>query len=72
MVFKPKTSVQGTLNRYRAIFGSQRQMAKALGVSERWLSRVATGKITDIPPWMDLLIEFMERLPVKDWPEGVR
>ena len=70
-----KTEAQVVLDRYRVLFHSQRQIAKVLGVSERWVSMVATGHkdAPETPPkWMWLLVEFMERLPRRDWPAGVR
>lgn len=59
------------LARYRVLFGSQGKIAGKLGVSDKWISNLATGK-ADAPLWMELLIDMAERLPPKDWPEKWR
>ena len=51
--------------------GSQRQLASILGMTEAHLSRVLNGKKA-VPDYMGLILELLEALPRKDWPDRWR
>ena len=51
--------------------GSQRRLAEILDVSEENVSRWGTGA-RNMPPYLDVVAELLERLPPKDWPDRWR
>ena len=60
-----------TVSRLRALAGSQANAARALGLTERQLSRISTGE-SAVPEYMEAFVELLEALPPKDWPKRWR
>jgi len=56
------------LDRLRRLLGSQARVAEALDLTEKQVSRIATGK-SPVPPYMVAIAELLEALPPKDWPD---
>lgn len=54
--------------RIRRLTGSQAAWAKATGQTVEHVSRVMTGK-HPAPEWWTAVVELLEALPRKDWPE---
>lgn len=59
------------LDRLRRLLGSQIAVAEALELTDRQVSRIATGQ-SPVPPYMTAIAELLEALPPKDWPERWR
>lgn len=55
-------------HRIRSLAGSQHRFATVLGISPAHLSRALAGK-RDIQDVWVAVIELLEELPQKDWPE---
>ena len=55
----------------RLVGGSQTRLAHALGVTPEHVSRMATGKKSS-PEYVAAIVELLEALPPKDWPERWR
>lgn len=60
-----------TVSRLRALAGSQANAARALGLTERQLSRISTGE-SPVPEYIEAIVELLEALPPKDWPKRWR
>ncbi|MBL8844788.1 MAG: helix-turn-helix domain-containing protein [Hyphomicrobium zavarzinii] len=60
-----------TVSRLRALAGSQANAARALGLTERQLSRISTGE-SPVPEYIEAIVELLEALPPKDWPQRWR
>lgn len=54
--------------RVKRIAKSQRQWADATGQNYEHVSRIMTGRY-DVPDWWEPMVELLEALPPKDWPE---
>jgi hypothetical protein len=63
--------MSNTVSRLRALAGSQANAARALGLTERQLSRISTGE-SPVPEYIEAIVELLEALPPKDWPERWR
>lgn len=63
--------MSNTVSRLRALAGSQANAARALGLTERQLSRIATGE-SPVPEYIEAIVELLEALPPKDWPKRWR
>lgn len=59
------------LDRLKRLLGSQAAVAQALELTDRQVSRIATGQ-SPVPPYMVAVAELLEALPPKDWPERWR
>lgn len=55
----------------RVYGGKQAALAEILGLTQEHASRVATGK-KPVPTYVSLIVELLEALPYKDWPERWR
>ena len=55
-------------DRLRAIIRPQKRIADALGLTERQVSRIATGK-SPSPEYMDAIAELLEKTNPEDWPQ---
>lgn len=60
--------LQNGFDRLRAIVGSQRRIAEALGLTPEHVSRIAHGK-KKVPEYIEAVAELLERTPPQDWPE---
>lgn len=63
--------MSNALTRLRSLAGSQSRVAHALGLTEKQVSRISTGK-SPVPEYMEAVAELLEALPPKDWPERWR
>ncbi len=59
------------IRRLKELLGSQARVAAALGVSPEHVSRMMHGN-RDVPVYVDAIVELLEALPPKDWPERWR
>ena len=55
-------------SRIRNTVGSQKAWADATGMSFEQVSRILAGA-HPVPEWWLALLELLERLPIKDWPD---
>lgn len=51
--------------------GSQRRLAEILDLTEENVSRWGSGA-RNMPAYLDIVAELLERLPMKDWPSRWR
>ena len=54
-------------DRLRAIIRPQKRIADALGLTERQVSRIATGK-SPAPEYMTAVAELLEKTSPDEWP----
>ncbi len=59
------------LDRLKVLLGTQAVVAEKLELTEKQVSRIATGK-SPVPPYMTMIAELLETLPHKDWPKRWR
>lgn len=59
------------IDRLKRLLGSQAKVADAFELTEKQVSRIATGK-SPVPPYMEAVAELLEAMPPKDWPERWR
>lgn len=64
-------SVPRYFNRLVQLAGPATRIAKNFDWSDEHTSRVRRGKV-DEPPYVGLVVELLEALPPKDWPEKWR
>jgi lambda repressor-like predicted transcriptional regulator len=54
--------------RIKRVAGSQKRWAAATGMSAENVTRILKGKYP-VPEWWEAMLELLEALPPKDWPE---
>lgn len=72
MTFYPKTCyplrMGNDVYRLKTLLGSQVRIAEALGLSPEHVSRLINGSVK-MPEYIPAIVELLEALPRKDWPE---
>lgn len=63
--------MSNAFSRLRSLAGTQAKIARALGLTEKQVSRIATGQ-SPVPEYMEAVVELLEALPPKDWPDRWR
>ncbi len=57
-----------SIDRLKGLGFSQKEIADRIGLTFEHVSRIATGKMP-VPVYMDAVVELLESLPPKDWPD---